>query len=333
MDNKFISKINLNGVQYEIKDSYSREKIENIYDQIAGGINYIGKTTTELQDQATISTIMIDGESIEANVGDLVIYNTLEFIFDGEKWAELGSTGSLKSLAFKDSASTNYTPSGTISADTSVVETQATLETNSYTPTGVVTGTVVPSGQVNLQSDAEGYQITGSNTQSNVTITPVVQQVIKSVDTNAVLPTFTEGQFTPASCTNSTITAAVEGIVAAYSDSDEELVLTSATTATASHITNFNGGSKEADTFTPGNVATFNTESVWTGVTSAIAEPQSFTGCKLGATFVGNSNGDSIAATFAGNTVNDAIVTGVSYDKTSVSNMQFVGTQSTITVS
>jgi hypothetical protein len=37
----------------------------------------------------------------------------MEYVFNGTKWQEFGSTGSLKSLAFKDNASGNYTPIGT----------------------------------------------------------------------------------------------------------------------------------------------------------------------------------------------------------------------------
>lgn len=49
--------------------------------------------------------------------GDIVIYGEEEFIWSDSdsKWHEFGSTGSLKGLAFKDSASGSITPTGTVS--------------------------------------------------------------------------------------------------------------------------------------------------------------------------------------------------------------------------
>ena len=52
------------------------------------------------------------------------------------KWHEFGSTGSLKALAFKDSASASYTPKGSVSAPSVSVA----VNTASVTPiTGVGT--------------------------------------------------------------------------------------------------------------------------------------------------------------------------------------------------
>lgn len=48
--------------------------------------------------------------------GDIVIYGEEEFIWSDSdsKWHEFGSTGSLKGLAFKDSASGSMTPAGSV---------------------------------------------------------------------------------------------------------------------------------------------------------------------------------------------------------------------------
>lgn len=60
------------------------------------------------------------------------MYGSLEFVWStsDNKWHEFGSTGSLKGLAFKDSASVSYTPAGSVSAPTVSVA----VNTASVTP-------------------------------------------------------------------------------------------------------------------------------------------------------------------------------------------------------
>ena len=249
--------------------------------------------------------------------------------------AELQSALDLGALAYKDSAagSTKYTPAGSVSATVGTQAADATLTKADYTPAGNVTGTVIPSGAVTLGNDAEGYQITGTNNASAVTITPTTSSVLGGVRTAAVAPTFTEGAFTPASLSYTSPTFATEGVVAAMDTTDDEmLVLTAATTGTGANISAFDGGSKASDTFTAGSAAVFDTADVWTGYTAAEAAAQTFTGGKIGATFTGNQSGDAINATFAGTKATNALVTGVSYDKTTVSDLAFSGTEATISI-
>lgn len=56
-----------------------------------GGIKPIGVTTTPLYDGATTNPIQIDGESYTAETGDMVTYQSTEFLFNvNEVWQELG---------------------------------------------------------------------------------------------------------------------------------------------------------------------------------------------------------------------------------------------------
>ena len=112
-----ISKISLpTGTVYAIKDEYAREQIS----ALSGAMEFLGVTTTAITDGATTNPIMIAGESVTAKSGDVVIYGTREYVFSGadNKWHEFGSTGSLKALAFKDSASGTYQPAGSVSKPT-----------------------------------------------------------------------------------------------------------------------------------------------------------------------------------------------------------------------
>jgi len=106
-----ISKLTLpSGTTYNIKDAKAREDIASIEAAIAGGVSFIGETTTAISDGSTTNPIVINGNNHTAISGNLVVYGKKEFVFDGTKWIEFGDLGSLKALAFKDSASGSFTP-------------------------------------------------------------------------------------------------------------------------------------------------------------------------------------------------------------------------------
>lgn len=259
---------------------------------------------------------------------------------------ELKSALSLKALAYANSASVtvddyatgitgaSYTPAGSVTATVDAASTAATLTREAYTPAGSVTGTVVPTGEVSLAEDAAGFQISGSNQASAVSFTPATESVLKSIKTAAVAPSFTEGAFTPGSFTKgSAVVAATEGIVAAIDQTDSEMLVFSA--AATDNVMDYDASyvapSKAADTFNAGSAAEFNTQAVWVTGTTATAAAQVFTGGKIAATFTGNQSGDAIDADFNGTQVADFRVTGVTYDKTTVSDLAFEGTAATIT--
>ena len=122
---KYISKIVKGSDTLWLKDAEARLSIEDIYSKISGGLHYLGKSTTPIVDGDATGPWVIDGVTYVASgatgeqknlaAGDIAIYGELEFIWSGAsgKWQEFGSTGSLGALAFKDSASGDYTPAGT----------------------------------------------------------------------------------------------------------------------------------------------------------------------------------------------------------------------------
>ena len=140
-----ISKITLpSGTTYNIKDTQARADIAAIQSAIAGGVTFMGETTTALTDGATASSVTINSSSVTAVKGYLVVYNSKEFVYDGEKWIEMGDLSAFKALAYKDSASGSYTPAGSVSQPTftgssSTVTITATDNTNgNYQPKGTV---------------------------------------------------------------------------------------------------------------------------------------------------------------------------------------------------
>lgn len=108
--------------------------------KLANATHWLGVTTTALSDGATTNPITIDGDSVTAKSGDIVQYQGAEFIFNGTKWQELGtSVGTLKAFAYADTGSVTITPAGTNAASavsfsggtTDVVLGEGTTFTNS----------------------------------------------------------------------------------------------------------------------------------------------------------------------------------------------------------
>lgn len=174
-----ISKITLpSGTTYDLKDAWAREAIE----ALNSTITFLGVTSTALSNGATTNPITIDSKQVTAVNGDLVIYNSLELIFSGSdnKWHELGSTGTLKALAFKASASGSYTPAGSVSKPT-FTGTKATISVK-HTPAGSVT--------IATGTGTANYTPAGSVSKPTITVTPNTA-TIKQFDSQGTLPSWT----------------------------------------------------------------------------------------------------------------------------------------------
>lgn len=308
MDKKYLSKLTINGSQYDLKDAEARQDILDIKSSITGAMHWAGYTTTALSDGATTNPIIIDGESYTAKAGDVVAYDNgekeMEYAFNGTKWQELGSTGSIKALAFKDSA----------------------------------TGDVAISGS--NAASAVSFSGTASETVlKGIDSAAVAPSFTEGAFSQGTLPSFTEGAFTAASIAEGFVTPgsaasyshsgfsggslgeastsafATEGVTASVTEAAETLVLTTASTSnavtaqgaftpavygtdtfnggtpTAIDLSKFDGGSKAADsfsagtlpskaadTFNAGSAATFTTQAVITDLGTATAAAQVFSG-------------------------------------------------------
>lgn len=117
---------------FDIKDATARAAI-------AGGVSFLGVTTTPLTDGSSASSIVIGGESKTAINGMMVFYGDKEFIFSDSdhKWHEFGDLGTLGTLATKNSASGSYTPAGSVSQPIASPATTTTT-VNSITAVGTL---------------------------------------------------------------------------------------------------------------------------------------------------------------------------------------------------
>ena len=87
-----ISKITLpSGNTYDLKDATARDLIA----ALEGSTAFLGETTTALADGSTTNPVQINSTAITAKNGNIVIYGSAEFIWDGTKWIEFGDLSAL----------------------------------------------------------------------------------------------------------------------------------------------------------------------------------------------------------------------------------------------
>lgn len=146
------------------------------------------------------------------------------------------------------------------------------------------TGTFTPSGTVEGSTTAVG--------DVSVTLT---NNTVSSLKTAGTLPSFTEGEFTPASLeyiSKEFCTDAMKARIGNSGDEIECLVFEPSSKDTASAITSFSGGSKAADTFGKGTLPVFEEKTI--GATATFTGRES----EIAATFAGTAGDISVSGTY-----------------------------------
>lgn len=315
-----LSQIRIGETLYDLKDAAARQQISEIISTISSGIHYRGVTTSELADGSTTNPITINEESYTAETGDLVIYGDLEFIFDGTTWHEFGSTGSLKALAFKDTAS------GTINASdsghTHDVTYVKTGKTHSVTQGTVsASGNFTPAGTIGVGNGEANYTPGGTNAPSTVTLdggstAKLVTTEIKGVSGTETLhdtPTLNKSAIGSASGWDA-------GTMFSASVSGETLTFTAGTapqlTVTETQVgTSLTAGTEKTVATADANVttvATGSTSDSGTGATVATAlhtggtaAAQVFSGTGAELKFSGSQGSVSVSGSTSGVAVDD----------------------------
>ena len=299
---KYISKIVKGSDTLWLKDAQAWADIEELRELIAGGTHWIDATTTEISDGSTTNPIQINGESYTAQAGDIVSYGNMEFIFSKSGvWREFGSTGSLKALAFKDSASGDYTPAGT-NAPSAVTFAGGT---DGDFVTGYNNDAVAPS----KAADTFTPNTLPSFTEGAFTAASLGEGFY----TPGTAPSFVEGEFAPGTLPSlgnaTTGNFATEGETSSYSEATETLTLSAASTSAAVtaqgtfnagslpskasdtwsagtmaaiDTTKFNGGSKAADTWSAGTQASFTEGAFSAGSPATLATAKAVTNIGTG---------------------------------------------------
>lgn len=182
------------GTTYYYKDQYARELISGLSSYTA----YLGVTTTALTDGATTNPIVVGGNSVTAVNGNIVNYGSKEFIFNGTSWQEFGDLSGLGDLAFKDSASGSFTPSGNVSLTTSAktptlsksAGTSSDYTIKEVSSVSVGTTSATPTITVAEGTSSNGYQVKGTVSTPTITVTPSTTTV-NSITAVGTLPNFT----------------------------------------------------------------------------------------------------------------------------------------------
>ena len=136
--------VNVNGtitnVEFTIKDAEARQAIE----ALGNALYWIGVTTTALSEGATTNPISVNGEDVTAKLGGLASYNGMEYAWNGSAWQGMGPNN-LGALAYKNTASGDYTPAGSVSINkgTDTTDTVTGVTANGTTPSFTQSGETV----------------------------------------------------------------------------------------------------------------------------------------------------------------------------------------------
>ena len=250
---------------YNIVDAGARELIA----ELEAYTDYLGVTTTELEDGSTTNPITINGESVTAKKGNIVNYGSKEFIFNGTAWQEFGDLSALGELAYEDEAEGSYTPEGSVAAPT-FTGTEMT-STGTYTPAGSVAAPTFTGAEM---TSTGTYTPAGSVSKPDVDVTPTTSAIVGVTTTN--VPTNAEYD-----STNETITFTIGSAAVLASSVDA--------------VTGVTAALHETPAFT-GTEATLSVAGTPTGTNSAPA----FTGTEATLSVAGTPAGTNSAPAFTG---------------------------------
>lgn len=195
-----ISKINLGGTVYNIKDSVARDAIVNT-------LKFKGITTVALTNGGTQVPTDIYGAKATAadiRVGDLVVHDKAEYVWIEKKsgetstkqWCLLDALNAYGKLASKDSASGTTSGNGTHKHSVTVP-----------TYTGVASnfsGKYTPAGTVTLTAATDGVKTSGTVSAPTITLAGGATSKLKTATAKAV--TGTGKAVTSVSLTNPELT-------------------------------------------------------------------------------------------------------------------------------
>lgn len=336
-----ISKITLpSGTTYNLKDEVARQAA-------AAGVSFIISTDAETtpkdvtwdDDGTTIVGTLVASSSTSGafymvpavTSSGKDIYAEYVTVKNGNdySWEKIGTTdidlSNLGDLAYKDSASGNYTPEGTVSQPT--FSGNALTSTGTFTPDGTVsqptfTGSEgnlsvsgTPAGSISVGTGSANYTPAGSVSAPTITVTP-------STATKYVAGSATGGGTvtagTAASCTLPVLQTSV---------SDETLTLS------------WTAGSFTANTPTAVTLPSFTSQTIVSGISSATSSEPQFSGTGVDLKFTGTTMSSTGKFTPSGS-VSQPTFTGsegsLSVSGTpsgTVSQPTFSGTQKAVTVS
>lgn len=237
-----ISKINLGGTVYNIKDSVARDAIVNT-------LKFKGITTVALTNGGTQVPTDIYGAKATAadiRVGDLVVHDKAEYVWIEKKsgetstkqWCLLDALNAYGKLASKDSASGTTSSNGTHKHSVTV-PTYTGADSN-------FSGKYTPAGTVTLTAAADGVKISGTVSAPTITLAGGSTSKMKTATAKAVTGTgkaVTSVSLTNPALTTGTATFVTGGTVSAPTggitiSTPKSAALTDASATSSNVVTN-----------------------------------------------------------------------------------------------
>ena len=321
---------------------------------LTGGdaVVFMGVSTTALLDGGNQKPT-ISGEQVIPAVGQLFFYGTEEFIWgpDG-KWHALGSLDSLGALAYKNQATGDYTPRGTVSqptftgASSAVTITATDNASGNYQPKGTIsggafngsnttfTGKFTPAGEINL-TKTNKTAIVSKAPSGTATYTPEGFVAAPTISVKTAGATGTIKNPTSQTVAKAVVAAAPgaatpQNSLTYYSVADETLSLYQLGYTTGDSITTDNVTVKTGDAIYEASAPKFTGTGarLVTGNISTV-DSATFSGTEGDISTSGTPNGANGTIIFTGTKTQ---ISGTTIASGTVSQLIFTGTQDTITV-
>lgn len=157
---------------------------------LSNALHFIGETTTALSDGSKTSSIQIGSTTHTAATGDVVLYNSKEFVWQGSEWRELGdgSSHALKTVKIEAGDGLKLDNGGTLASDTKISHADTSSQTSISASTSerrYITGVTL-----------DGYgHVTGLATGTETVTAPTVNNGTLTIQKNgANVGTFTANQ-------------------------------------------------------------------------------------------------------------------------------------------
>ena len=148
---------NMLGASNPLGEPQSREEalLMQLLDKISiidKAIIWRGVTTTEITDGASTNPVTIDGSPYTAKSGDMVTYNSTEFVFNGTVWQEFGAASTI----FTETRTAGET---TVTITDSQIAVGSTIDIYPDVYGLEPTNVAVTAGQIVLTYDEQGVDI------------------------------------------------------------------------------------------------------------------------------------------------------------------------------
>lgn len=268
-------------------------------------------------------TFQVAGMSMEDNITVDMMKNALQL---KELAYKSDATGTLKDYV-TEVQGVDYTPTGKVEVITKKNKVKI-ISNGSYTPSGEISGSVIPKAQVSFVKDNNGIAVSGQVSAPEVQV-HTTKTSIKQIADQGTLPSYTPASYTAPSLSSHAASFATQGMVASISDTNSELLEFSwALTQNAITGIDFDKGAYTQAKFNPGTLPTIDDNlSVVSNIDGTTVSTPTFTGDKFNTIYQPEES--DINASFEGTAANINVEGEIEIE--AIDSIEFKGSTTTIT--